>query len=373
MSELNDSSDLHTYSTAVLHILSVVSPPIEYVGAILSHFATAIKSTTVSGCSLSEAQGKLTLVTLPVVAYKASGSADFGCFLLQKPLIHISRRSLQRDGGANGMSCWWECRSEGNGFQDTGRRRSLLAAAKHHPVKGMSFKIYKRDDRIWTVLQNRFVSLANKSTLPPRRDPGYADALRTLHSAILGLCALIESVPYSVEPWMPPLTEGGRDLLINQFPKWHDAGLLVLATHATDPPPISTTIRRCASEFKKVCLIWIDCASTVWHSRRRTRCTDILKVLIRLTHEVMIRTLGTRTSFSSTKIIYRTSRRCSSVPLTVSSADLIYFALLIFMHQTLNHLMTECIPFNILSSSIIMPHDEGQLTFWEYYQKVWSR
>jgi len=271
------------------------------------------------------------------------------------------------------MSCWWECRSEGNGFQDTGRRRSLLAAAKHHPVKGMSFKIYKHDDRIWTVLQNRFVSLANKSTLPPRRDPGYADALRTLHSAILGLCALIESVPYSVEPWMPPLTEGGRDLLINQFPKWHDAGLLVLATHATDPPPISTTIRRCASEFKKVCLIWIDCASTVWHSRRRTRYTDILKVLIRLIHEVMIRTLGTRTSFSSTKIIYRTSRRCSSVPLTVSSADLIYFALLIFMHQTLNHLMTECIPFNILSSSIIMPHDEGQFTFWEYYQKVWSR
>lgn len=47
MSELNDSSDLHTYSNAVLHILSVVSPPIEYVAAILSHFVTAIRSTTV--------------------------------------------------------------------------------------------------------------------------------------------------------------------------------------------------------------------------------------------------------------------------------------------------------------------------------------
>lgn len=33
--------------------------------------------------------------------------------------------------------------------------------------------------------------------------------MRKLHSAILGLCALIESVPYSVESWMPPLTEGG--------------------------------------------------------------------------------------------------------------------------------------------------------------------
>lgn len=32
--------------------------------------------------------------------------------------------------------------------------------------------------------------------------------MRRLHSAILGLCALIESFPYSVEPWMPPLTEG---------------------------------------------------------------------------------------------------------------------------------------------------------------------
>jgi len=62
--------------------------------------------------------------------------------------------------------------------------------------------------------ENRFVSLAKRSTLPPRRDPGYADALRTLHSAILGICALIESVPYSVEPWMPSLTEGGRALLI---------------------------------------------------------------------------------------------------------------------------------------------------------------
>lgn len=48
MSELNDSSDLHTYSSAVLYILSAVSPPIEYVEAIFSNFVSAIKSTTVS-------------------------------------------------------------------------------------------------------------------------------------------------------------------------------------------------------------------------------------------------------------------------------------------------------------------------------------
>lgn len=56
--------------------------------------------------------------------------------------------------------------------------------------------------------QNRFVTLARKTSLPGRRDARYAEALRVLHSAILGICALIESFPYSVEPWMPSLTEG---------------------------------------------------------------------------------------------------------------------------------------------------------------------
>jgi proteasome activator subunit 4 len=53
------------------------------------------------------------------------------------------------------------------------------------------------------------VALARKVSLPSRKEAGYAESLRALHSAILGLCALIESFPYSVEPWMPGLTEGG--------------------------------------------------------------------------------------------------------------------------------------------------------------------
>ncbi|KAG6897910.1 hypothetical protein C0992_009062 [Termitomyces sp. T32_za158] len=57
-------------------------------------------------------------------------------------------------------------------------------------------------------LKDRFVALTGKITLPPRRDPSYPESLRSLHSAILGLCALIESLPYSVEPWIPSLTEG---------------------------------------------------------------------------------------------------------------------------------------------------------------------
>jgi proteasome activator subunit 4 len=57
-------------------------------------------------------------------------------------------------------------------------------------------------------LKARFINLARKIKLPPRSQPNYAESLRSLHSAILGLCALVECFPYSVEPWMPSLTEG---------------------------------------------------------------------------------------------------------------------------------------------------------------------
>lgn len=47
MSELKDNSELQAYSSAVLYILSAVSPPIEYVASILDNFVLAIKSSTV--------------------------------------------------------------------------------------------------------------------------------------------------------------------------------------------------------------------------------------------------------------------------------------------------------------------------------------
>ena len=47
--------------------------------------------------------------------------------------------------------------------------------------------------------QNRFIGLVREARLPSRQDPGYAEKLRLLHSGILGLCALIESFPYSAE------------------------------------------------------------------------------------------------------------------------------------------------------------------------------
>jgi proteasome activator subunit 4 len=47
MSELNDSSDLQVYSSAVLYVLSAVAVPDVYVQDILENFVSAIKSSTV--------------------------------------------------------------------------------------------------------------------------------------------------------------------------------------------------------------------------------------------------------------------------------------------------------------------------------------
>jgi proteasome activator subunit 4 len=51
MSELNDSSELQTYSSAVLYVLSAVNPAPEFVDVIIQNFVTAIKFSTVT-CAL---------------------------------------------------------------------------------------------------------------------------------------------------------------------------------------------------------------------------------------------------------------------------------------------------------------------------------
>ena len=84
----------------------------------------------------------------------------------------------------------------------------MLPKAKHHPAQGMVHPYAVTAGSFTFFEQDRFVNTLRRTKLPNRRDPSYADSLKSLHSAILGLCALIESFPYSVEPWMPPLTEG---------------------------------------------------------------------------------------------------------------------------------------------------------------------
>ncbi|OBZ79732.1 Proteasome activator complex subunit 4A [Grifola frondosa] len=195
MSELNDSSELQKYSSAVLYVLSAVTPPSEYIEIIADNFIDAIKSSTSWRIRVN------VLPTLIVFFYRnlLSMSSSVASRLMDALLECLSDENVEVREMASKML---------SGVVRCSQRQSIIP------------------------LKDRFVAVSKKARLPNRRDPSYAESLRTLHSAVLGICALIESSPYSVEPWMPPLTE-------------------VLAMHATDPVPISTTIRKCASEFKK--------------------------------------------------------------------------------------------------------------------------
>ncbi|KAG1867785.1 hypothetical protein DFJ58DRAFT_859984 [Suillus subalutaceus] len=104
------------------------------------------------------------------------------------------------------------------------------------------------------TLKDRFVKLAGKIQLPDRISPVYNAAVRQRHAAIIGICALIDSFPYTIEKWMP--------------------GLLttVMLEHTYDPIPISTTIHRCASNFRKT-------HQDTWHEDSRRFTDDQLAAL----------------------------------------------------------------------------------------------
>ncbi|KAA1468544.1 hypothetical protein DENSPDRAFT_833875 [Dentipellis sp. KUC8613] len=104
------------------------------------------------------------------------------------------------------------------------------------------------------TLKNRFVRLLRRSELPERSSPAYNSAVRQRHAAILGICALVDSYPYTVERWMP-------ELLTN-----------ILAEHTYDPIPISTTVRKCASNFKKT-------HQDTWHEDSKRFTEDQLAAL----------------------------------------------------------------------------------------------
>ncbi|KAI0724287.1 hypothetical protein C8T65DRAFT_714470 [Cerioporus squamosus] len=105
------------------------------------------------------------------------------------------------------------------------------------------------------ALRDRFVRLIKNSKLPTdRKSPKYSAAIRQLHAAILGVCALVDSYPYTIERWLP-------DLLTN-----------VLAEHTYDPIPISTTVRKCASTFRKT-------HQDTWHEDSKKFTEDQLAAL----------------------------------------------------------------------------------------------
>ncbi|KAJ3513732.1 hypothetical protein NLJ89_g2785 [Agrocybe chaxingu] len=104
------------------------------------------------------------------------------------------------------------------------------------------------------TLKERFMHLLKNSCVPSRQDPNYNKAIRQRHAAILGICALVDSYPYTVEKWMP-------ELLTN-----------ILAEHTYDPIPISTSVRKCASNFKRT-------HQDTWHEDRKRFNEDQLAAL----------------------------------------------------------------------------------------------
>ncbi|KAJ1310179.1 hypothetical protein OPQ81_006923 [Rhizoctonia solani] len=195
MSNLNDSSELMMYSNAVLYLLSAVTPPLDYVEPIVNELIQAITSSPL---------WRVRLNALPILQV-----------FYFRNLPSMTDATITRI-----IDVLLECLKD-----DNVEVRQMAAKT----LAGL-LRCSKRDKI--PELKNRFVRIVKRTKLPDRKDPGYNEAIRIRHSAILGLCSLIDVYPYSVEKWMPPLCE-------------------VLARHTYDPAPISTTIRKCASDFKK--------------------------------------------------------------------------------------------------------------------------
>jgi len=104
MSELNDSSELQIYAvsnssfimtpgltsdkSAVLYVLSAVTPPHEYVEDILNHFVNAIKSSTV--CVLVVYVNVLAVLTRVTVVESQAECVTYPCgFLLPESAEHF--------------------------------------------------------------------------------------------------------------------------------------------------------------------------------------------------------------------------------------------------------------------------------------------
>lgn len=97
MSELNDSSELQKYSSAVLYVLSAVNPPPDYVEIVAEHFLSAIRSSDVS--SLVRMLYRETLKrTVVVVACPSKGFAHLTRLLLQEFDEYFGQHCHAHDG-----------------------------------------------------------------------------------------------------------------------------------------------------------------------------------------------------------------------------------------------------------------------------------
>ncbi|KIY51373.1 hypothetical protein FISHEDRAFT_37518 [Fistulina hepatica ATCC 64428] len=194
--EVSDNNELATRATTLLVRMCGVMPPQSLVNPILDAIFEAIRSA---------ASWRIRLKAIPLVQVfyfrnvplisdaKIVEILEVLCKVLDDEIVEVREKAALTLSGVLRLS----------------PRRSVL------------------------TLKDRFVRLARNSHIPPRHDPDYSKAIRQRHAAILGICALIDSFPYTVEKWMP-------ELMAN-----------VLVEYTYDPIPISTTVRKCARNFKK--------------------------------------------------------------------------------------------------------------------------
>jgi proteasome activator subunit 4 len=216
MSELQDSKELQTYSSAILYLLSAIVPPSELLEPVLAILTESVRHSS---------SWRIRLNTLPVLqVFYFRNLPAISDDWVQKIMDVVNECLKDENVEVREMAA-----TTLSGIIRCSQRRSILS------------------------LKDRFTKLVRKSRLPPKGDPTYPIALRNLHSGVLGVTSLIDAYPYAVEPWMPPLME-------------------VLAAHASDPPPVSTSIRKSAARFKKT-------HQDTWHIDQHAFDEDQLQAL----------------------------------------------------------------------------------------------
>ncbi|KAG2149717.1 armadillo-type protein [Suillus cothurnatus] len=175
MSELSDNPELQKYSSAVLRVFSSVHLPPSLTHIVLENLVSAIQSSE---------SWRIRLHALPALVV-----------FFYRNLLTISSNGVLKI-----MDVLLDCLSDEN------------VEVREMSSKTLSGVVRCSQRQNIIPLKNRFISLARSVKLPSRTHHDYGESLRKLHSAILGLCALIESFPYSVEPWMPSLTEDTQQI-----------------------------------------------------------------------------------------------------------------------------------------------------------------
>ncbi|KAF9586315.1 hypothetical protein BGW38_007062 [Lunasporangiospora selenospora] len=114
------------------------------------------------------------------------------------------------------------------------------------------------------MLIEKFTKLLSSTPLPsrkrnragPEKEPipeGYSDAIVKRHGGVLGLASLLEAFPYEVPKWMPEV-------------------MVYLSKFFSDPPPISTTVKKAFGDFKRT-------HQDTWHEDQKEFEPEQLEIL----------------------------------------------------------------------------------------------